>query len=308
MPTFPERLCRSFGQDGVAPFSKERTCTVVQGDDGEEMKCSMSMPVVALLVPFVPPQTDALVRSIHLWSHPNYYPCEVSFTYAQHVDLVFQLTESFARHASVRHRLEDALRPVLQCFRSVRFLSMNLDEAQRQYDKNRFSPSPSTMFHTLFGSEMMVKSYSHFFLMEPDVRPVRGGWVDRLVQEVTLDLVDFWQKGSMEYNHPHADHHLNGNGLYRLGSSDYNCFLEAVLALRYPDSFDQGQFIIMQQPDKIHQQHRSIKSTYIMNIQDAYYEGFEADQPNTFLVHGKVVVSQLEQKNKVFLDSFSPTP
>mgnify|MGYP001030494956 FL=1 len=65
---------------------------MVQGDDGEEMKCSMSMPVVALLVPFVPPQTDALVRSIHLWSHPNYYPCEVSFTYAQHVDLVFQLT------------------------------------------------------------------------------------------------------------------------------------------------------------------------------------------------------------------------
>ena len=152
---------------------------------------------------------------------------------------------------------------------------MNLDEAQRQYDKNRFSPSPSTMFHTLFGSEMMVKSYSHFFLMEPDVRPVRGGWVDRLVQEVTLDLVDFWQKGSMEYNHPHADHHLNGNGLYRLGSSDYNCFLEAVLALRYPDSFDQGQFIIMQQPDKIHQQHRFVDDMLVGGNDGAHRVGLE---------------------------------
>ena len=166
------------------------------------------------------------------------------------------LQDSFAEVPGLQQKVLDITKPYRQCFREVRFLSMNLDSAQKQYDGNRFSPSPSTMFHTLLGMEEMVKSYSHFFLFEPDALPFRAEWVDRLLLEVMLDQVDFWQKGSMAYYNPEDDHHINGNALYRLGHHGYNCFLERVLSVMYPYSFDYGQYFVMQKPDNFHLTHR----------------------------------------------------
>ena len=174
--------------------------------------------------------------------------------------------DSFLDHPELRRRLEEALQPIQECFGRVRFLSMNLDEAQNQYDKNRFSPSPSTMFHTLFGIEDLVSSYSHFFLMEPDTRPFRSGWSDRMLLEVMLDRVDFWQKGSMAYYDPEDDHHINGNAIYRLGDPGYSCFLERVLTVMYPYSFDYGQYMVMQKPDNFHLTHRCVFCIFPFNL------------------------------------------
>lgn len=185
-------------------------------------------------------------------------------------DHVMCLQISFQDQHDIRERLEQALGPVMSCFRRIRFISMNLDEAQNQYDKGRFSPSPSTMFHSLFGLEELYAQYSHFLLVEPDVRALRSGWLDRLAMEVVVDRIDFWQKGSIEYSFEQGDGHINGNAIYRLGNMEYNCFLEAALAIRYPDSFDQGQYFVMHQPDRLENAHRFGIIHFVLLPRDSY--------------------------------------
>ena len=116
---------------------------------------------------------------------------------------------------------------------------MNLHPDQDQYDLQQYSPGPSSMFHLLFTSEDLAARYSHFLLMEPDVRAIRPGWVQALQQEVALSSVDFWQKGSVPYYSTFAGNlHINGNAIYKLGDQEFNCFLEREIAVQYPSSFD----------------------------------------------------------------------
>ena len=135
--------------------------------------------------------------------------------------------------------IRDALGEARQCFRDILFFSMNLDVAQDQYPGRLcFSPGPSTMFHSLFGLEELLRRYSHFFMLEADVRATRSFWVDQLMREVTLERLRFWQKGSIAYNDLSGNLHVNGNGIFRLGDEEFNCFMQQELAIFYPLNFD----------------------------------------------------------------------
>lgn len=299
IPTFPYRMCRTWEE--AKEFKRGPTSCEFSF---EAAKCKFKMTTMAVVVPFPAKQIDMMQKALKFWGHPDVFPCDRTKKYRHHVDLVFQFTDSFAEVPGLQQKVLDITKPYRQCFREVRFLSMNLDSAQKQYDGNRFSPSPSTMFHTLLGMEEMVKSYSHFFLFEPDALPFRAEWVDRLLLEVMLDQVDFWQKGSMAYYNPEDDHHINGNALYRLGHHGYNCFLERVLSVMYPYSFDYGQYFVMQKPDNFHLTHRYIRSLFIQNSQWKFNIEFMRKNHNeSFLVHGKAACKILYTRYADFLET-----
>lgn len=306
MPEFKWRLCRSFPGAPKFPGKPPQCSRNAAGD----LVCEYTPTDIAIVVPLVPKQIDLLERGLKLWNHPDFFPCAEDGNFRDHIDLVFQITLSFDADPQLKARISQALGmgKATQCFRNVRFLSMNLDKAQDQYDMNLFSPGPSTMFHLLPAmEEEMVNVYTHFFLMEPDVRPLRRGWADEVMLQVITEPVEFWQKGSVGYYDVHEDHHINGNALYRLGDHDFNCFLQAELANEYPNSFDQSIFKASLRPENRDHIHRFIRSTFIMNSNWNYYlNGFTKDYPHTFLVHGKTACGRIDNKYKDFLEGRQP--
>lgn len=315
--SFDLPLCNKGFPNAKSALLQPPKCSVVgeqAAGDGHTLACNHSAVDIALVVPFIPRQAEKLERNIRLWALPNYFPCDPHSPYHKHVDLVFQLTNDFEDFPDIKKRLEEALRlsDVSSCFHAVRYLSMRLTKEQDQYSATWFppwapaySPGPSTMFHSIFGMEYFVNHYSHFFMMEPDVRAIRPGWVDQMYLEVFMDGSDFWQKGSVRYYTPQGDHHLNGNAFYKLGDPQFNCFLQQAVDAKFPRAFDVSMFEIASESKNRKHLHRLTKTVFVKNVQWNFsMPEFARKNPGTFLVHGSESSRRMEKMHADYLKSF----
>ena len=303
-PTFPIHLCKP-----LPPSTKKfpvgpPTCTVSKKSPNQ-LECSFPLTDVAVVVPFSSGDLGLLANALRLWTREAYFPCDRTQNLRKHVDLVFQFTRSLDQFPNLYSDIRDALGEARQCFRDILFFSMNLDVAQDQYPGRLcFSPGPSTMFHSLFGLEELLRRYSHFFMLEADVRATRSFWVDQLMREVTLERLRFWQKGSIAYNDLSGNLHVNGNGIFRLGDEEFNCFMQQELAIFYPLNFDSSvhsmsTFFRPAVRDKFQ------FTRYLMNIAYKYRDGFEDPFQDSYFLHGKDASYAIDQRNVQYLSSFT---
>ena len=90
-------------------------------------------------------------------------------------------------------------------------------------------------FFLLF--KLLKNEFHYFYLMEPDVTPIRPGWLEKLCDElaITSPGQDFWLKGSNQKCNRYYgdiasrhDWHINGNSIYKVGDPGFEEFLANV--------------------------------------------------------------------------------
>eukprot|EP00981_Chlorochromonas_danica_P004028 scaffold768_cov174-Ochromonas_danica.AAC.1 len=153
------------------------------------------------------------------------------------VDVLFWFNQDFRSHnnakfAAAFHRnVTRALRPIRQCFGEVIYGSAMLSE-----EEDRFPRGPTIQWYNLFLSPLQpLRKYAYVFRSEHDVYPIRGGWVDALLSEVTF-RGDFFVKGSIHRGEKYKEivsypssaswiTHINGNALYKANDPQFNSMI-----------------------------------------------------------------------------------
>ena len=164
----------------------------------------------------------------------------------------------------------------------------------------------------------MWVNYTHIFYMEPDVRPVKSGWlaaIERACYAADGAGPPFWLLGShYRGSHPVGEElsarlHVNGNALYRV-SRPLSRFYQAALFSQSAcgaefKAFDQMPFVIFfEMQDDLAENQRSEGGPHKMArehfqrfrfsdlIQNCWMSGcgsdshLRTDHPETYLVHG----------------------
>lgn len=121
--------------------------------------------------------------------------------------------------------------------------------------------APAMFFGLWRNSQLLSWNYDYMFWCEPDVVPVRHGWLDALYEEIHFMAREgIWQKGSSpQYAHA-VDHvsslktvehelfHINGNSIYDFKSAEFRKFLTEA-AGTIPNSFDFSIYSHLHQHD-----------------------------------------------------------
>ena len=195
-----------------------------------------SLPRVVVYRPFVSKDSNALLLNMKAWSNAALFPCESSPLLPTHssVDLVFWSASPSTDVAALRQLVSDV--PWRQCFGSVTFRSFTkLDNLQETGYNN---PSIVFQFLSIFRG-FRSQGYNYVFQMEPDVLPIRRGWVDRLLHicsAASAGINDFWLLASVtvkdefdtETSQVQPEDFLpNGNGIWNVGSGHFSALVDA---------------------------------------------------------------------------------
>ena len=171
-------------------------------------------------------------------------------------------------------------------------------------------------FYALF--EVLRGVAQNFFIMEPDVTPIRPGWLTELTRLAAGNSSNYWVLGSVarcngEYGEIRVrqDLHINGNALYRVGEPAFDEYLQKVrnffvpysaLRVAFPgcatgeaseDGFDHSIFQFLHHERNFDYArtvlHKFQYTDYVQNLCEDPYD--EADIlirfPGTYLVHSK---------------------
>jgi len=185
------------------------------------------------------------------------------------------------------------------------------------------------MFHRTFPL-LNIAGYTHWFQYEPDVKPIRTGWLSQIVElsKANADCELWWQLGSEPtYNSVinfvkvgdvlDVDLHINGNALYCVSSPEFSTYRSAVRKA-FPPMGCQGDSVIGEANGWDHALYRYRHSwagnrdfrhhskfrldPLIRNLGNSPYtlEDIRNTYPDTFLVHGKnaVDLNNLNAVNK----------
>lgn len=155
------------------------------------------LPRVAVYRPFVTKDIPLLLMNMKAWSNAALAPCHSSplLPTASSVDLVFWAATPSTEFEALTQLVEHA--PWRKCFGEVKFRSFSKKENLKEtgYD----APSIVFQFLSVF-RDLRSQGYSYVFQMEPDVLPIRSGWVDRLLHICTAasaGINDFWMMASV---------------------------------------------------------------------------------------------------------------
>ena len=246
---------------------------------------------VLVVLQFAVHQWGLLKESLQSWTHPLVFPCEAGDG-TPWVDLVLYVSRddegTFAR-TCIPFVEQLSWR---RCFGRILFRSCALSVKEDVYGVGTV-----TMFYRMFRDDFVpgFGRYDYAFLMEPDTRPVRRGWLDAL--EATAAGNRFWQKGSVpRYATLADDLHINGNAFYRLGDEASTAFfLASKGAYQEAISFDQSIHVYRFQT-RVAQEtaHLFVATEFIVNNWRDYTYWTVPDVleqlPDTYLVHGKHAV------------------
>jgi hypothetical protein len=250
---------------------------------------------LAIVIPYIKSQLNSLIDQLNL--HETYSPCE---NQSNSIDLIFYFNEKQIPHVKYHNK----------CFRNIRFLSADLSEQENQYPIGS-----AMMWKKLFINErsnnisLRYHGYTHFFLMEPDTRPIRSYWLDAIVEQIinghnraSYISTQWWMTGSVYRGFESIGQnflHINGNALYHL-SLNFIDFLSYV-SNEYPyDSKETGGYdldlfvYLFKNLDKAKQYwHKFQFSDFIQNC---WHTGcnetqmeFLYNNPNTYLIHGNKI-------------------
>jgi hypothetical protein len=186
------------------PFLKTNLSIVPLSDQLFWKKPNSTMLVrqassLVMLVPYVQKHGDRVIHALNSWSIVG-DPCPLV---RQHnlttVDLVFWFNKDFEDtqnfSSSFRHSVHRALEEHdnRRCFGKVKFLSAKLELSEDVYPIG-----PSYQWYNAFLSNVtgLTGLYDYMFWAEHDVYPIKEGFIDKLLEEVTFQG-DFYVKGSI---------------------------------------------------------------------------------------------------------------
>jgi hypothetical protein len=175
---------------------------------------------LAVIVPFIHSQLPRLIDTMRRWN--EFQPCKTScldadLLFYYHLDLDCNADVMVALRETVETRLSSNAR---DCFRHIYFASARLAAADDVYGIGTV-----TMFYSLFANRWLRARYTTFYYHEPDVGVIRASWLSALRRVAThVERDNLWMLGSVVRathfldNGWGADHSINGNAMYRLGS------------------------------------------------------------------------------------------
>ena len=233
------------------------------------------------------------------------------------VSIIFHYNKFAKENPGVLHDLSTVWyslpRRIRNIFREVNIWSADLSDSQDDYVMGT-----CVMFHRTFPLLHSAK-YTHWFQYEPDVKPIRPGWLSRIA-ELSIQNADctlWWQLGSEPCYRSVTDFvkiadtldvdlHINGNALYCVSSSDFAKYRAAVREA-YPPLGCKGDSVIGEVAGWDHALYRYRHShdrrkfrehskfrldPLIRNFgtETTDIEEILAAYPSTYLVHGKRVM------------------
>nr|CAG4717791.1 unnamed protein product [Naegleria fowleri] len=187
---------------------------------------------------------------------------------------------------------------------------------------------PCFMFYDAF-RQLKNLGFDYFFLMEPDVVPIRDYWVERLVLEIQKNFhdgqSDFWQMGSLSrcpasYGEIGArlDVHMNGNAVYYLQDPEFDRYIERMKNFYpsgmssvsvagcatgeiYEGGYDHTLYRFRTHSNNWHEMKYHHKFLYTDIIQNRCEEVYDAwklgiNHPNTYLIHSKSIFYAPEER------------
>ncbi|CAF1407055.1 unnamed protein product [Rotaria sordida] len=261
---------------------------------------------LAIVIPFIQNQFNNLIYQLNF--EKIYSPCRNQFN---SIDLIFYHNENRLS------KLENQIRQINyqnNCFKNIRIFAANLSKQE-----NRYPIGSAIMWKKLFINEqfsdisLRYHGYTHFFLMEPDARPIRSYWLDAIVEQIikgrdreSYIATQWWMIGSIYRGFESIGQyflHINGNALYHL-SLNFIQFLEYI---SYETRFDSKEsfgydldifLYLLKHIDKGKQfWHKFQFSDFIQNC---WHTGcnetnieFLYNNPNTYLIHGNKIQQKL---------------
>jgi hypothetical protein len=273
---------------------------------------------LAIVIPFIRSQLSNLILQLNL--SRIYTPCE---NQSDSVDLIFYHNEG--RHSSLEMDIRK-IKYVNKCYRSIRFLAVNLTANENQYPLGSF-----IMWQKLLVDDknnnlsLRAYGYTHFFLMEPDTRPIRQFWLDAIINQITNGRfeklyvsTDWWVSGSIYRGSKLIGQrflHINGNALYHL-SANFIAYVERFSRIYLNKSSETGYdlitFSLLLDNQDLGKKfwHKFRFSEFIQNCWHTGCEGsdhlnntqFILNNPDTYLIHGsffKEPTSTSDQQFKI---------
>ncbi|CAF3330124.1 unnamed protein product [Rotaria socialis] len=258
---------------------------------------------LAIVIPFIQSQINTLIHQLEFEN--IYSPCRSPF---RSIDLIFYHNE---QASSLLDYLIRQLNYEHRCFKNIRIFAANLSE-----EENPYPMGSAIMWKKLFLNEQLSNislrhhGYTHFFLMEPDTRPIRPYWLDAIVEQIinshtreSYISTQWWMTGSIYRGFESIGQnffHINGNALYHLSSSfvqfielfSKDFLTESQRALGY----DLGLFLYLfkniDEGKKIW--HKFQFSDFIQNCWHTSCNETNAEflyeNPNTYLIHGNRIL------------------
>jgi hypothetical protein len=261
---------------------------------------------LAVVIPFIDTQLNQIINQLNM--NEFYSPCQ---NRSNSIDLIFYHNK---KNISSLEKNLSQLNYLKQCYRDIYYIAADLSEKE-----NRYPIGSANMWKKLFINEqfntvsLRSRGYTHFFLMEPDTRPIRSYWLDAIVEKITNGhsresyiSTKWWITGSIyRGSEPIGNDflHINGNALYHL-SLDFVSFIENV-SHEYPYHSDKSMgydldlFLYLFQHIDIAKNvwHKFqftdlIQNCWHTSCNDTDME-FLNNNPSTYLIHGyKIQQSQ----------------
>ncbi|CAF2430298.1 unnamed protein product [Rotaria sp. Silwood2] len=261
---------------------------------------------LAIVIPFIQNQFNNLIHQLNF--KQIYSPCRNQLNSIDlilyHNEKIFSLLDNQTHQINYQNN----------CFKNIRIFAADLSKAENQYPIGS-----AVMWKKLFIDEQFSNislryyGYTHFFLMEPDTRPIRSYWVDAIVEQIingrdreSYIATQWWMIGSIYRGFESIGQrflHINGNALYHLSSS----FIQFLECVRYEYRFNSKKSVgydldlflyLLKNINKGKTfWHKFQFSDFIQNCWHSgcneTNEEFLYDNPNTYLIHG----NKIQQKS-----------
>lgn len=269
-------------------------------------------------VPFTASDIRGLERAWQLWEH---FP-PLSSDAADAPGLLYLFNGRCAGNSSaaalacerVQQQVEGGTRVGgRRAFGRVVLAQAGLAGRSDAYDKLRSSADwtmgPNNMFHRLLQQARRL-GYGHLLQLEPDVLPIRAGWLDRAACLAAHS--DAWVIGSALHANCSRDgqtgaceselperfaYHINGNAIYAVGDPAFAAYAKAARngpLRKLP--FDLALHVLRDgrtQPARRRLLHRFQHSSFVVNMgtQLPDVAALRESLPNAFLVHSSAYAS-----------------
>lgn len=198
---------------------------------------------LVIIIPFTDSDISLLTSNLQSWSL-SIHPCKKQLT--PFIDLVFYHNRNLLfRYENDSSSFSPSLSSLsinsllahvrsLGCFGKVEAIGANLNP-----DIDAYPIGTSIQFFKLWSLPFLY-SYDYFYWSEPDNRPCKKGWLQKLYQLATGQLEENWWMIGTSHLAINSDHdgsfggnsiladHINGNALYKIGDEEFTKFIERV--------------------------------------------------------------------------------
>ncbi|CAF0921714.1 unnamed protein product [Rotaria sp. Silwood1] len=265
---------------------------------------------LAIVIPFIRSQFNNLIDQLNF--EKIYSPCRNQLN---SIDLILYHNENkLSKLDSITRQINYSNK----CFKNIRIFAADLSKKE-----NRYPLGSAIMWKKLFINEqfsnisLRYHGYTHFFLMEPDTRPIRSYWLDAIVEQIingqdreSYITTQWWMIGSIYRGFQPIGQrflHINGNALYHLSLN----FIQFIEYFAYEQQFDSKESVgydldlflyLLKNTDKGKKLwHKFQFSDFIQNCwhtscNDTNIE-FLYDNPNTYLIHGNKIQQKLRKSS-----------